>query len=151
MKAVKLVTRSNVFNFSNITWVQLIGQAMGMPTACIVAMIYFAFHEVTILVPKYQTLLIDLAQFIDSMIILWRGSKADMERFKQDLNSFGIVTWITEEPKRTVNFLDLHISIKNRQLRYNTHQREWNLYQYIPPSSCHPPGLLKSLVFVTLG
>eukprot|EP00957_Ditylum_brightwellii_P031133 2358970-Ditylum_brightwellii.AAC.1 len=45
MEALKLVTKSNVFSFGNTWWKQLIGTEMGMPCACIIAMLYFGLFE----------------------------------------------------------------------------------------------------------
>ena len=45
MEALKLVMKSNVFSFGNTWWKQLIGTAMGMPCACIIAMLYFGLFE----------------------------------------------------------------------------------------------------------
>ena len=43
--------------------------------------------------------------------------------------------------------MDLTISIRDRQLHYQTYQKEHNLYLYIPPLSAHPREMLRGLIF----
>ena len=38
------------------------------------------------------------------------------------------------------------IQIKNRLIATSMYAKPMALYQYIPPNSCHPPGVLKGLV-----
>lgn len=58
-KVLQLVTCSNVLDFGNTTWDPKMVQAMGMPMACIIAVIHFIFHKNTIPVPPYQAIIID--------------------------------------------------------------------------------------------
>ena len=70
------------------------------------------------------------------------------ESFKRDVNKFGILTWEIDEPSTSVDFLDLTISItQDGRLTTKTFQKAMNLYQYIPPHSAHPPGMMKGIVY----
>ena len=42
--ALELVMRNNIFEFGDTYWRQNIGTAMGTPCACIIAIIYYAYH-----------------------------------------------------------------------------------------------------------
>ena len=56
LRAVELVMKNNIFQFDNTFWHQLTGTAMGTPVACTYATIYFANHEETTFLPKFQLL-----------------------------------------------------------------------------------------------
>ncbi|KAL7546969.1 hypothetical protein ACHAWF_010289 [Thalassiosira exigua] len=97
--------------------------------------------------PKYQNNLLLFRRFIDAMIGIWIGNDASFHDFKQDVDNFGILTWEFEEPSKSVDFLDLTIAIEGSSLTTKTYQKAMNLYQYIPPQSAHPPGMIKGIIF----
>ena len=66
--------------------------------------------------------------------------------FKSDMNNFGILTWDVEEPSRTVDYLDISIKMQNGSFVTKTYQKPINLYQYIPPGSAHPLGMMEGVV-----
>ena len=50
-----------------------------------------------------------------------------------------------------VNFLDLTVTINNHhQIITKIFQKATNLHLYIPPTSAHPQGVLKSLIYGNL-
>ena len=49
-----------------------------------------------------------------------------------------------------MDFLDLTISIEQGQIVTKTFQKEMNLYQYISPSSNHPPKMINGIIFSLL-
>jgi len=52
--------------------------------------------------------------------------------------------------QKTVNFLDLTITINsNGLLTTKTYQKPTNLHLYLPPTSAHPPGVLKRIIMET--
>jgi hypothetical protein len=63
------------------------------------------------------------------------------------MNNFGALTWKVQELSKSVNFLDVTITIgEDRCIVTKTYEKSMNLYLYIPPASAHPPGVLKSIV-----
>ena len=122
---------------------------MGTSAACMWATIYFAVHEMGKLEPTYGRHLLLFKRFIDDIFGIWIGNSNGIEwdNFKNDTNNFGILTWEFEEPATTVNFLDLTISIERNRIRTTTYQKKLNLYQYIPPNSAHPPGMMKGIIY----
>ena len=119
---------------------------MGTSAACMWATTYFCVHECRKLIPTYKNQLSLLRRFIDDMIGIWVGSASEWQSFKNDTNNFGILTWEFEEPSTSVVFLDLTISIKSGRIVYKTFQKALNLYQYIPPTSAHPPWMMRGII-----
>ena len=62
----------------------------------------------------------------------------------------GILTWEFEDLASSVNFLDLTISIEDSKIITKIYQKALNLYQYIGPSSAHPPFMIKGIIFSLL-
>jgi hypothetical protein len=160
-----LVMRNNIFEFGDIYSQQLIGTAMGTSCAIVFANLYEGWHERVTILPRYKGLLplqpnqpsLELAlpakplaehkRFIDDVFGVWIGSEAQFENFKHDLSNFGILTWDVSNLSKSVNFLDMTISIKDGQISTKTYQKENNPYLYITPYSAHPPGMIKGVVF----
>ena len=146
--AMRLVMRNNIFEWGDTYFRQLLGTAMGTSAACMWATIYYGVHESTTLIPTYGDNLLIFLRFIDDIFGVWAGNAAAWESFKRDVNKFGILTWEIDEPSTSVDFLDLTISItQDGRLTTKTFQKAMNLYQYIPPHSAHPPGMMKGIVY----
>ena len=60
------------------------------------------------------------------------------------------MTWTFEEPSKSVNFLDLTISIEGNEIVTKTYQKEFNLYQYISPLSNHLPKMIQGILYSLL-
>ena len=84
--------------------------------ACTYATIYYAHHEISTLLCKYERHLIYYKRFIDDGNGLWndRDDPDAWNRFKADVDDFGSLRWEVEERSREVNFLDLTITINDR-------------------------------------
>ena len=52
-EAATIVMRWNIVEFGDVFLKQLIGTAMGIPVAVTWATIYFYWHEIHVLIPKY--------------------------------------------------------------------------------------------------
>ena len=111
---------------------------MGTSAAVMWATLYFGYHEVHTLIPKYSNNLLYFRRFIDDMFIIWLRDDTDAwPKFCADVNNFGILTWEIEEPSTTVDFLDLTLTIDNGRITSRTFQKKMNLYLYLPPASAH--------------
>ena len=53
MELTNIVMKNNHFQFGDTDWLQLVGTAMGTPMACIYATIYFAWKEMTDIIPRF--------------------------------------------------------------------------------------------------
>ena len=153
LKAVKaamvLVMKNNIFEWGDLYFLQLLGTAMGTSAACMWATIYFAVHEMGTLQPTYGHKMLLFKRFIDDIFGIWidDGSGDDWQDFQRETNNFGILRWEFEELSESVNFLDLTITIKHNRITTRTFQKALNLYQYIPPNSAHPPGMMEGIIY----
>jgi len=143
--------RNNIFSFQDTYWLQTSGTAMGTPVACAYATITFGHYENSILLPNFKSNLLYYRRYIDDIFGIWipttSGSNAETwESFKKQLNSWGNLKWVIEEPSLNTNFLDLTLSISESKILTKTFQKSMNLYLYIPASSAHPPSCLKGLI-----
>jgi hypothetical protein len=141
---------NNIFSFGETYWLQLSGTAMGTPAACAYATISYGHHENTSILPSFKSQLLYYKRYIDDIFGIWipprRNCTETWYNFKKELNNWGRLEWVTEEPTTTTTFLDLNISISHSKIHTSTFQKEMNLYLYIPPSSSHPPSCFKGLL-----
>lgn len=152
LNVLEIVMTRNVFSFDDTYWLQIAGTAMGTSTACMYATMYYAKHERTSILPTYGDQLLYFKRFIDDIIGIWTGGDCPAwTQFRRDL-SFGSLQWETSMLSNSVVYLDLEISIDpdSRRLTTRTYQKPMNLFLYIPPTSAHAPGVLKSIVFGNL-
>ena len=148
-QTLEIVMRNNVFEFGDTRYLQLMGTAMGTSSVCMYATIYFAIHEIETLVPTFGQNLFFVKRYIDDLIGIWvvNDPSITWEDFGSSLNSFGLLRWDIDEPSNSVDYLDLTITIKDRRIITRTYQKEMNLYQYLPPHSCHPLSTLKGMIY----
>lgn len=149
-EALTLVMKNNIFEFGDMYFQQLTGTAMGTSAACMWATIYFAIHE-ALLLNKYANCLLLYKRFIDDMQGIWIGSSQQYEQFQIDTDNYGDLRWDFGPLTRSIDFLDLTISIgPSYNIITTTYQKPINLYQYIPPHSAHSPKIMKGVVYSLL-
>jgi hypothetical protein len=122
---------------------------MGTPCACSYATLSYAFHELHKVLPLFVNNLSYFKRFIDDMMGIWTGqTEEEWIIFKNSLNGFGKLTWITSERTKEVIFLDLRISMNDEgYIETTTYQKDLSLHLYIPGLSAHPDGCLKGTIF----
>ena len=153
---LRLIMTLNIFTFGDLTLKQLNGTAMGRPPAPVYVTIYYGIHEEKFL-PHHSRRVIYYRRFIDEVIGIWCPNKnpqldeSEWNEFKQKMNSFPGLTWEFSERSKTVDFMDMTITINNSNMIETTlFEKRLNLHLYIPPHSAHPPGLLPGMVYSTL-
>ena len=127
------------------------GTAMGTPPAPPWATLYYALLENDFL-PCFKDNLILYQWFIDDVFGIWcitneTTNATTWDKFKTAMNDecFAL-TWIVSDPSTTVNFMDLTISLREDKIHLTLYEKPSNLHLYISPHSCHPPGLLASVI-----
>ena len=151
-----LIMTMNIFTFGDLTLKQLNGTAMGTPPAMPYATIYFGIHEEKFL-PHHAKRVIFYRRFIDEVIGIWCPNKnperdaLEWNEFKDKMNAFPGLTWEFSERAKSIDFMDMTISINNsNKIETTLFEKRLNLHLYIPPHSAHPPGLLPGIVYGTL-
>jgi hypothetical protein len=165
--ALDLVMKNNIFQFGDTYWQQIAGTAMGTPPAPDYATLYFAIFEYRI-IPLFPELSY-YVRYIDDGFGIWTPTPSssttlqtsryklfqdtiqtyglDHEFFTDDTNSLRPLQWTFEERGKSAIFLDLRISLHHDTIETTIYEKKLNLYLYLPPHSCHPPGVLKGLIF----
>ena len=62
------------------------------------------------------------------------------------MNASGL-SWIFSDRSREVVFMDLRLTIEGRHIKSSLYAKPMALHLYLPPHSCHAPGVLSGLVF----
>jgi len=131
LQILELVMNNNVFTFGGTYWLQISGTAMGTPAACAYATISYGQHENSVILQKYSNNLLYFKRYIDDIFGIWlpppTQKQATWESFKQDLNNWGTLSWVIENPSSETNFLDLNIKIIDSKIVTATFQKPLNL------------------------
>ena len=125
LSAMRIIMKNNFFEFGDLFFLQLLGTAMGTSAAVMWATIYFAYHEVHTILPKYGHLLLYFKRYIDDIFGIWIGNKSEWTLFANDINNFGILKWDIDEvfPSKSINFLDMTLTIKFNKIISRTYQK----------------------------
>ena len=149
LPGIEIIMRHCLFYFNDQVWLQLSGTAMGAPPAPMYATFYFAVHESRI-ITKYAKHIFFYGRYIDDTLLLVNPTTftpSVYSELQDDFNSFGKLCWMFTPLENSINFLDITLSIRDGKLHHTMFEKVLNHYLYIPPSSSHPPGVLKGLIF----
>jgi len=150
--AMEIVMRNNRIRFGDLIFHQIRGVAMGMSPAPTIANLYVAIYEATHILPLLTKFLFSLKRFINNGLgIRLHDPDPDVDAanwilFKTLINAMGL-RWTSTKLSKKVIFMDMTIEISGSRLVTALYAKPMALYQYIPPTSCHPPGAPTGLVF----
>ena len=137
---LRLVMTMNIFTFGDLTLKQLNGTAMGTPPAPPYATIYYEIHEEKFL-PHHAQRVVFYRRFIDDVIGIWcphhnhEQDTLEWDHFKNKMNAFPGLTWEFSERAKTIDFMDMTISInKSNCIETTLFEKRLNLHLYIPPT-----------------
>ena len=133
LESIERLMRFNVFTFGSRFFLQKNGTAMGTNVGCMYATIYYSYHEEKRLlrlpfVHFYRRLIDDAFVVIDDDSHKYTSLITIMNRYGPKDKR---LKWEATKSGRTVNFLDLTVSINTEgEIETTTYQKPRNLYLY---------------------
>ena len=152
IEALNLVMYNNRMKFGDLYVHQHKGIAMGMAPAPSIANLFVAIYEETHIIPFPTSSLRFLRRFIDDGFGIWlRNTDSHLDYlnwklFQDIVNNMGL-RWEFSERSNMVTFMDLNIELSHGKLYTSLYAKPLALHLYIPPSSCHAPGIATGLIF----
>ena len=152
IEALHIVMYNNRMKFGNIHVRQHKGIAMGMAPAPSIANLFVAIYEETHIPTFPSSSLHFLRRFIDDGFGIWlrnpnqQEDDANWDLFQSIINGMGL-QWEFSSRSSTVTFMDLNIHLRRGRLFTSLYAKPMALHLYIPPTSCHAPGIATGLVF----
>ena len=65
--AVKIIMKNNLFDFEDLFLLQLLTTAMGFSAAVLWAILYFAYHDMNTILPKFGHLILYFKHYINDI------------------------------------------------------------------------------------
>ncbi len=152
LKAMKLVMYNNPIRFGDLIVKQLSGIAMGMLPAPTIANLYVAIYEHPHILQYIPQVVLYPYHFIDNGLGIWlhdpdpKVDEKNWQEFQACLNNSGL-RWIFSERSNKAVFMDLQLKVDGKKITSSLYAKPMALHLYIPPHSCHAPGVLSGLVF----
>ena len=122
-----------------------------MSPAPSIANLFVAIYEETYIKPFPSTVLPFLKRFINDGFGIWVRDpdamidKQNWENFQTLINGMGL-TWEFSHRSNEVVFMDLTITLTNGKITTKLFAKPLALHLYIPPFSCHAPGVATGLI-----
>jgi hypothetical protein len=145
--AIKLVMENNRMRFGDVIVKQVSRIAMGMSPAPTIANLFMAIYEKTHVLQYVPHVVLYLRRFINDGIGIWLHNpdltidKNNWLNFQTCLNNSGL-KWVFSKRSDEVVFMDLWLKIEGKKIVTSLFAKPMALHLYIPPHSCHVPGVL---------
>ena len=126
---------------------------MGTSPGCDNATIYFGIYEMMSILWSFHSCLLYYKRYIDDVIGVWICHSdpvvdhLNWKAFKACLSNYGKLVWDITPRSDCLTFLDLDITLRNHKFSTKMYYKPRNLYLYLAPHSCHPPGVIKGMIF----
>ena len=147
LELAEIVLKNNIFQFSQKTLKQLRGTATGTKFAPPYAIIFMTDLEESIL-KDIELQLHIWWRYIDDIFFIWEHGEDSLKQFIETLNaSRPTIKFTAEWSKEEINFLDVNIRLKNRQLETDLHIKPTDTHQFLDSTSCHLYHCKKSIPY----
>lgn len=149
---LKLVLQNNIFKHGESNYIQVNGTAMGTIMAPTYANIYLkSKEEKTLLNPTVNPFLKNIKLFkryIDDICIIYDNADKSMVNFLKFLKqAYQPLELTVKIGRQNQVFLDTEISIGPNKISTQLHIKPLSNKTYIPPTSQHPPHMLKNIIY----
>ena len=115
---------------------------MGAICAPSYANIFMDHFERKLIYPFIKTFSLIYLRFIDDIFFIWTGSKTDLEKFVNELNTkFTSTKFEYEILKERISYLDTEIFIKNNKLHTKIFRKKPDRQTFLNIESEHPKSL----------
>ena len=152
LEALELVMFNNRMRFGDIIVKQISGISMGMSPAPTIANLFMAIYEAEHVLRYIPSVVLYLRGFIHDGLGVWLHDpdptvdERNWKKFQDRLNASGL-WWIFSTRSWEAVFMDLWLKIEGKKIVTSLYAKPMALHLYLPPYSCHAPGVLSSLVF----
>lgn len=140
----KFIMENNIFKYNEYIVQQIKGVAMGTNMAPEFASLFLVYYEINI-IKLLKDKDIYYYRYIDDIIIFHPTNINPLDLIRKEFNPPVEIIW--ENTSTDVNFLDLHIEIKNDKAQYELYVKPQNAFQYVPFKSAHPFGVKKGIIY----
>ena len=80
------------------------------------------------------------------IFFIWEHGKDSLKQFIETLNaSHPTIKFMVEWSREEINFLDVNVRLRNRQLETDLHNKPTDTHQFLDSISCHPYHCKKSI------
>ena len=147
IELAELLLKNNIFEFSNKTYKQIRGTAIGTKFAPPYAVLFMAALEEKIL-SKVKKKPRVWWRYIDDIFFTWEHGEESLKDFINEINSFHPTTKFTAGwSKEKVNFLDVEGTLRNGLLSIDLLVNPTDTHQFLDPTSCHPYHCKKGIPY----
>lgn len=141
------VLTNNIFEFNNQFYLQISGTAMGSRMAPAYANIFMDNFEKTHL-PNAPIQPIFWKRYLDDILIIFTCDDVEIDKFVTWINGIHpTIKFTLESDPKGIPFLDTFLSINEGHIRIRPYTKPTDTKQYIDPTSCHPPHIIKSIPY----
>ena len=147
LEFAEVVLNNSIFQFNEETLKQFRGTTIGTTFAPPYAIIFMVDLEERILKDTELKLRI-WRRYINDIFFIWEHGKDSLKQFIEILNACHLTIKFTAEwSKEEINFLDVNVRLRNRQLETELHIKPTDTHQFLRSKSCHPYHCKKSIPY----
>ena len=138
IELTEIVLKNNIFEFSDKTYKQIRGTAIGTKFAPPYAVLFMEALEEKIL-SKVQKKPSVWWRYIDDIFFIWEHGEESLKEFTNEINSFHpTIKFTADWSREKANFLDAEVTLKNGVPSTDLFIKPTNTHQFLDPTSCHP-------------
>ena len=141
LQLLNTTLQQNYFTFANKIYQPITGIFMGSPLSNDITEIFLQHQEQTLLRHLTENKTIEYyTRYVDDILIIYNTDHTNMEKIFHYINSIhpNLTFTHTQEHKKTISFLDLHITIKNNISDINIYRKSTTTDTTINYYSIHP-------------